>query len=296
MTRKQVSDFDPALLDLLDDYVHGGIDRRTFIDRAGKYAVGGVTATALVDSLSPVYGAETQQVAPDDARLTTGYVEYESPRGGGTIRGLLARPAGQTGPLPGVLVIHENRGLNPHIEDVARRAALADFVALAPDALWPLGGYPGNDDDGRTMQRQRDRNEMFEDFVAGFEYLKAHPQCTGRIGAVGFCYGGGVVNQLAVRLPDLGAGVPFYGSQAPLDQVSRIQAPLLINYAGNDERINAGAAAYDAALAAAGKTATSHTYPGTQHGFHNDTTPRFDQEAAALAWERTLAFFNEHLR
>ncbi|MDP6579267.1 MAG: dienelactone hydrolase family protein [Vicinamibacterales bacterium] len=296
MARKKASDFDPALLDMLDDYVHGGISRRQFIDGAGKYAVGGVTAAALVDSLSPTYAAETQQVSPDDSRLRTEYVEYQSPQGGGTIRGLLSRSANAGGRLPGILVIHENRGLNPHIEDVARRAGLAGFLALAPDALWPLGGYPGNDDDGRTMQRERDRAEMLEDFVAAAGFLQSHPECTGQFGAVGFCYGGGVVNTLAVRLPNLGAGVPFYGSQPPLEDVPNIQAPLLINYAGNDDRINAGAAAYDAALAAAGKTATSYVYEGVNHGFHNDTTPRFDEAAATLAWERTVAFFNEHLR
>ena len=296
MAHKKASDFDPALLDMLDDYVHGGINRRQFIDGAGKFAVGGITAAALVDSLSPTYAAETQQVSPEDSRLKTEYVEYDSPQGGGTIRALLSRPVDASGRLPGVLVIHENRGLNPHIEDVARRAGLAGFLALAPDALWPLGGYPGNDDDGRTMQRERDRAEMIEDFVAAAGFLRSHAECTGQIGAVGFCYVGGVVNTLAVRLPNLGAGVPFYGSQPPLEDVPKIQAPLLINYAGNDDRINAGAAAYDEALADAGKTATSYVYEGVNHGFHNDTTPRFDEAAATLAWERTVAFFNEHLR
>ena len=296
MERKQASEFDPALLDLLDDYVHGGISRRQFIDGAGRFAVGGVTAAALVDSLSPTYAAETQQVSPDDGRLRTEYVEYESPQGGGTIRGLLSRPADASGRLPGVLVIHENRGLNPHIEDVARRAGLAGFLALAPDALWPLGGYPGNDDDGRTMQRERDRAEMLEDFVAAVGFLQAHSECTGRVGAVGFCYGGGVVNALAVRIPDLGAGVPFYGSQPAADDVGKINAPLLIQYAGLDERINAGWPAYETALQANGKTHTMHMYDGVNHGFHNDTTPRFDAAAAALAWERTITFFNQHLR
>ena len=296
MERKKASDYDPALLDMLDDYVHGGISRRQFIDGAGKFAVGGVTAAALVDSLSPTYAAETQQIGPDDSRLRTEYVEYDSPQGGGTIRALLSRPANASGTLPGVLVIHENRGLNPHIEDVARRAGIAGFLALAPDALWPLGGYPGNDDDGRTMQRERDRDEMLEDFVAAVGFLQSHPECTGRVGAVGFCYGGGVVNALAVRIPDLGAGVPFYGSQPPAGDVPKINAPLLIQYAGLDERINAGWPAYETALQAAGKTHAMHMYDGTNHGFHNDTTPRFDEAAASLAWERTVAFFNEHLR
>ena len=296
MERKQASDFDPALLDLLDDYVHGGIDRRQFINGAGKFAVGGVTAAALVDSLSPTYAAETQQVSPGDSRLRTEYVDYESPRGGGTIRGLLSRPANAGARLPGVLVIHENRGLNPHIEDVARRAGLAGFLAFAPDALWPLGGYPGNDDDGRTMQRERDRAEMLEDFVAAVGFLQAHPECTGRVGAVGFCYGGGVVNALAVRIPDLGAGVPSYGSQPAAEDVPTINAPLLIQYAGLDERINAGWPAYETALRANGKTHAMHMYAGVNHGFHNDTTPRFDEAAAALAWERTITFFTHHLR
>jgi len=296
MKRKQASDFDPALLDMLDDYVHGGISRRQFIDGARKFAVGGVTAAALVDTLSPTYAAETQQVSPDDSRLKTEYVEYPSPQGGGTIRGLLSRPANASGPLPGILVIHENRGLNPYIEDVARRAGLAGFVALAPDALWPLGGYPGNDDDGRTMQRQRDSEEMLEDFVAGVGFLQSHAECTGRVGAVGFCYGGGVVNALAVRLPDLGAGVPFYGSQPDAADVPQISAPLLVMNAGLDERINAGWPAYEAALEANGKSYAMHMYEGANHGFHNDTTPRFDEAAATLAWERTIAFFDEHLR
>jgi carboxymethylenebutenolidase len=256
--------------------------------------VGGLTAVALLESLSPKY-AEAQQVAPDDDRLEAGYVEYESPEGYGKVKALLARPAGAEGKLPGVVVIHENRGLNPHIEDVARRTALAGYLALAPDGLTSLGGYPGTDDEGRTMQRTLDRDKLFEDFVAAVEYLQSHPDCTGRVGCVGFCYGGSVSNKLAVRNPDLAASVPFYGGQAPVEDVPKIQAPLLLHYAGNDKRVNAGWPAYEAALKANGKQYTSHVYEGTNHGFHNDTTPRYDEAAATLAWERTLAFFNENL-
>jgi len=295
MERKKAADFDREVLDLFDKYVHGGISRRQFLDRASKYAVGGLTAAGILQALNPKY-AEAQQVAADDPRLRTEYVEYESPQGGGTMRGLLARPVDADGPLPGILVIHENRGLNPHIEDVARRAALEGFIAFAPDALTPLGGYPGSDDEGRTLQGQRDRAEMLEDFVAAVGFLQSLPECTGKVGAVGFCYGGGVVNTLAVRIPDLAAGVPFYGGQPAAEDVPAINAPLMLMYAGLDERVNAGWPAYEAALAANGKDYTVYFYEGVNHGFHNDTTPRYDEAAATLAWERTIAFFNEHLR
>ncbi len=295
MERKKASDFDREVLDLFDKYVHGGISRRQFLDRAAKYAVGGMTAIGILDALNPTYAA-AQQVAGDDPRLRAEYVEYESPLGAGTMRGLLARPVDADGPLPGIVVIHENRGLNPHIEDVARRAALEGFLALAPDALTPLGGYPGTDDEGRALQRERDRAEMLEDFVAAVGFLQAHPESTGNVGAVGFCYGGGVVNALAVRIPDLGAGVPFYGGQAAAEDVPSINAPLMLHYAGLDERVNAGWPAYEEALEANGKDFTVFFYEGANHGFHNDTTPRYDEAAAALAWERTIAFFNEHLR
>ena len=295
MERKKASDFDQELLDLLDRYIHGGISRRQFFDGAAKFAVSGVTAAALVESLLPRY-AEAQQVAADDSRLNAEYVEYESPRGGGTIRGLLARPANAGPRLPGILVIHENRGLNPHIEDVTRRAALAGFIAFGPDALTPLGGYPGNDDDGRTLQRQRDGAEMVEDFVAAAAFLKSRRECTGMIGVVGFCFGGSMTNTLAVRIPDLAAAAPFYGGQPSAEDVAKINAPLLLHYAELDQRINAGWPAYGEALKANGKTYTAHIYPATNHGFHNDTTPRYDEEAAKLAWERTIAFFSEHLR
>jgi len=292
---KKASDFSPEVLELFDKYVHGGINRRQFLDGASKYAVGGMTAAALLHDLEPAY-AEAQKVAPDDPRLRTEYVEYPSPQGAGTIRGLLARPADGDGPWPGVVVVHENRGLNPHIEDVARRVALEGFIALAPDALTPLGGYPGTDEEGRSMQGQRDRDEMFEDFVAAVEWLQDNAQCTGRVGAVGFCYGGGVVNGLAVRITDLGAAVPFYGGQPASEDVAAINAPLQIHYGALDERVNAGWPAYQEALDANGKSYEVFFYEGANHGFNNDTTPRYDEEAADLAWERTIAFFNANLR
>ena len=294
-TRKQASDFPQEVLALFDGYVHGFIQRRDFLEGAGKVLGGGAAALAVLDALRPNY-AWARQVEPEDARIRQEYVTYPSPSGSGTMRGYLALPADATEPRPAVLVIHENRGLNPYIEDVVRRFAAADFVALGPDALTPLGGYPGNDDEGREMQRQLDRDVMMEDWVAAFQFLRDHETTTGRVGAVGFCYGGGVVNQLAVRLPDLGAGVPFYGSAPALEDVPSIQAPLMIQLAGLDERINANYPAYQQALEASGKEFVVHTYEGANHGFHNDTTPRFDEQAAGLAQERTIAFFNEHLR
>lgn len=295
MERKKASDFDQGVLDLFDQYVHGAIDRRGFLDRAKVFAVGGTTAAGLLEALSPRY-AEAQQIPEDDDRIETEYVEYESPEGYGTVRAYLVRPAGVTEPLPGVLVIHENRGLNPHIEDVARRTGLAGYLALAPDALTSLGGYPGTDDEGRTMQRTLDRDKLDEDWVAGVEYLQEHPDCTGTVGCVGFCYGGRVANMLAVRIPDLAAAVPFYGGQPDTDDVPKIQAPLLLHYAGLDERVNAGWPEYKAALEEHDKEYTAHIYEGTNHGFHNDTTPRYDEDAAKLAWQRTIEFFDEHLK
>ena len=294
-TRKQASDFPQEVLALFDGYVHGFIQRRDFLEGAGKVLGGGAAALAVLEALRPNY-AWARQVPTDDARIQQEYVTYPSPDGSGTMRGYMAMPAGAAEPMPAVLVIHENRGLNPYVEDVVRRFAAADFVALGPDALTPLGGYPGNDDEGREMQRQLDRNVMMEDWLAAFRFLRDHEATTGRVGAVGFCYGGGVVNQLAVRLPDLGAGVPFYGSAPALEDVPSIQAPLMIQLAGLDERINANYPAYQEALDANGKEFAVHVYEGANHGFHNDTTPRYDQEAAGLAQERTIAFFNEHLR
>ena len=295
MDGKKASDFDPNVLRLFDQYVHGAISRREFLDKSARYAAAGLSATALLDSLSPNY-ARAQQVLPGDSRITTEYITYLSPGGAGTIRALLVKPAGASGKRPGVVVVHENRGLNPYIEDVARRLGTAGFIALAPDALTPLGGYPGNDDEGRAMQQKRDSQEMLQDFVNAAEFLMAHDATTGRVGVVGFCYGGSVSNQLAVRLPTLGAAVPFYGSQAAAADVPKIQAPLLIHYASNDERVNAGWPAYEAALKAHGKRYTMHMYEGTEHGFHNDTTPRYDTAAAALAWQRTVEFFETHLK
>ena len=293
--RMKATDFPREVLSLFDKYVHGVIDRRAFLDGAAKFAAGGMSAAAMLDALRPRY-AWAQQVPPDDARIQAAYVEYPSPSGSGTMRGLLARPSSGSGPWPGVLVIHENRGLNPYIEDVVRRFAAADFIALGPDALTPLGGYPGNDDEGRAMQARLERETMTEDFIAGFEHLRTHASSTGRVGAVGFCFGGGMVGTLAVRLPGLAAGVPFYGGQPAAEDVPRIQAPLMIHYAGLDERINAGWPAFEAALRANGKRYVMHMYEGANHGFHNDTTPRYDEAAARLAQERTIAFFDEHLR
>jgi len=296
MPRMTAHDFDQELLTLFDAYVHGGIDRRTFLDRAAKFAVGGVTAAMLLEQLSPKF-AEAQVVRTDDSRITAEYLEFDSPAGYGRGRGYFVRPDGATGKLPGILVIHENRGLNPHIEDIARRLALDNFVAFAPDALFPLGGYPGDEDGARALFPQLDRAKTQEDFIAAAGFLKARPECTGRIGAVGFCYGGGMVNFLATRLGgDLSAGVAFYGSAPNLEDVPKIRAPMLIQSAERDDRINASWPGYEAALKAAGVTYERHLYPGTQHGFNNDTTPRFDAAAAKLAWGRTLAFFNAHVR
>jgi carboxymethylenebutenolidase len=295
MERKVASDYPQELLDLFHEYQHGDIDRRTFLDRAVKFAVGGLTLAAIFESLTPNY-AWAQQVPPDDKRIRVGYEVVPSPAGNNSIRGYLARPA-QGKKLPVVLVIHENRGLNPYIEDVARRLALARFIAFAPDGLTSVGGYPGTDEKGAEAFRKVDGKRMTEDFVAAARWLKARPDSTRKLGAVGFCFGGGMVNQLAVRLgADLNAGVAFYGRQAGVDDVPKISAPLLFHYAGNDQRVNEGIAAYEAALKANKKTYTSHMYEGKQHGFHNDTTPRYDEVAAKLAWTRTLDWFNKYLR
>lgn len=296
MTRVRMSaqDFPKEVLTLFDQYVHGLIDRRAFLDGSAKFAVGGMTAAGFLDALSPEY-AWAAEVPEDDERVRLEYVEYDSPSGSGTMRGYMARPTGSQGPWPAVLVIHENRGLNPYIEDVVRRFGAAGFLALGPDALTPLGGYPGTDDEGRAMQRELDRDTMTEDFVAGARFLMEHGESTGRVGAVGFCFGGGMVNTLAVRLPDLGAGAPFYGSQPAAEDVARIQAPLQVHNAGLDERINAGWPAFEEALRANGKTYEMHMYPDVNHGFHNDTTPRYDEAAATLAQERTISFFRMHL-
>jgi carboxymethylenebutenolidase len=295
MQRKTAHDFDQDLLILFDAYVHGALDRRGFLEKAAKYAVGGVTAAMLLDQLSPKF-AEAQVVRTDDPRIIAEYLQYDSPNGYGKMRGYLVRPAKPAGKLPGILVIHENRGLNPHIEDVTRRLALENFVAFAPDALFPLGGYPGDEDKARELFPKLDQTKTREDFVAAVGFLKARSECTGKVGAVGFCYGGGIVNYLATRLPDLAAGVPFYGSAPNLEDVPKIKAPLMVQSAEVDERINASWPAYEQALKAANIRYERFQYPGTQHGFHNDTTPRYNAEAAKLAWARTLAFFNKNVR
>ena len=292
MTKK--NQYDQKLLDLYDGYAHGLISRREFLDRAVAFTAGGLTAAGLLSSLSPNY-VLAQQVAPDDKKINAEYKEYASPRGAGTMRGYLVRPVKAGGKLPGILVVHENRGLNPYIEDVARRAAVAGFIAFAPDALTPLGGYPGSDDMGRELQRQRDSAEMVEDFIAGVEFLKSHEQCSGRVGVVGFCFGGGMANKLAVRIPDLGAAVAFYGRQPAVEAVARIQAPVMIHNAELDKRINAGWPTYEAALKAGEKKYVHYMYEGVNHGFHNDTTPRYDKPMADLAWKRTIEFFREEL-
>jgi carboxymethylenebutenolidase len=283
------------VFDLYDDYAHNRIDRRKFVERLSAYAVGGLTVSSLLGFIMPNY-QDKIQVRADDPRLKSEYTEYSSPKGGGSIKGLLSRPADNKGKLPGIVVVHENRGLNPHIEDVGRRAALAGFISLAPDALTPLGGYPGNDDDGRALQQKRDRNEMLEDFIAAYEYLKVHPECDGNVGVVGFCFGGWIANMMAVRVPDLKAAVPFYGGQPTAEEVPQINAPLLLQYAALDTRVNAGWPAYEAALKENKKDYTAYIYPNVNHGFHNDTTPRYDEQAAKLAWQRTIDFFKEKLK
>ena len=295
MNRKTAQDFDQELLILFDAYVHGTIDRRGFLERAQKFATASMTAGALLAALSPNFAAG-QQIAKDDKRLKTELLSYASSAGSGTVRGYLAKPANASGKLPGVLVIHENRGLNPHIEDITRRLALDNFIAFAPDALTPLGGYPGDEDKARELFAKLDQKKCTEDFVAAATFLKGREDCTGKLGVVGFCYGGGMAHTLATRLPELNAVVPFYGNQPVPEDAAKVKAPLLIHFAAVDERINAAWPTYEAALKAAGVRYTAHQYPGTQHGFNNDTTPRYDKAAAQLAWERTLAFFNKQLR
>jgi carboxymethylenebutenolidase len=292
---KKASDFDQELLNLFDQYVHGGIDRRGFLDRAAKFAVGGITAAMLLDELSPKF-AEAQQVPNDDKRLKIQTLEYDSPQGTGKMKGYLVRPANATGKLPGILVVHENRGLNPHIEDIARRLALDTFMAFAPDALTPVGGYPGDEDKAREAFGKLDQTKTREDFVAAANMLKSRPDCTGKIGVVGFCYGGGIANMLATRLPDLAGAVPFYGNQPSAADAAKVKAPLLIHYAETDERINAGWPAYEEVLKANKVKYEMFKYPGTQHGFNNDTTPRYEPASAKLAWQRTVEFFNKNLR
>jgi carboxymethylenebutenolidase len=296
MERKTASEYPQELLNLFDKYVHGEIDRRAFLDGAQKFATGGVTATMLWESLRPNY-AWAQQVPKDDARIKTEYITVDSPQGNGSIKGYFVRPAKAAGKLPGVLVVHENRGLNPYIEDVARRLGTENFMAFAPDGLTSVGGYPGDDEKGGQAFTKVDRAKMAEDFVVAARWLKARPDCIGKIGVVGFCFGGGIANTLAVRLgSDLAAAVPFYGGQPPAADVARIKAPLLIHYAGLDTRVNAGWPAYEEALKGNSLKYEEFVYEGANHGFHNDTTPRYDKASATLAWQRTVAFFNKNLR
>ena len=296
MERKKASDYPQGLLNLFDLYVHGDIDRRAFLDRAQKYAVGGVTVMALWEGLRHNY-AWAQQVPANDSRIKTEKLTIPTPQGHGTIGAYLARPANATGKLPGILVVHENRGRNPYIEDVTRRLAAANFMAVAPDGLTSLGGYPGNEEKGVEMFGQLDRPKLDADWLASARWLKARADCTGKIGAVGFCYGGGIVNMLAVRLgADLAAGAPYYGGQPTAEEAARIKAPLLIHYGSLDTRINGGWPAYEAALKTISAKYTMHMYEGANHGFHNDSTPRYDKAAAELSWQRTLAFFNQNVR
>ncbi len=295
MSEIKKEDVAQGVFDLYDDYVHNRIERRIFVERLSIYAVGGITVASLMSFLAPDYKGSLQ-VHPADPRLKSEYINYPSPKGGGNIKALLSKPADASGKLGGIVVVHENRGLNPHIEDVARRAALAGFVSLAPDALTPLGGYPGTDDKGREMQSKRDRNEMLEDFIAAFYHLKEHSDCNGKAGVVGFCFGGWIANMMAVRIPELAAAVPFYGGQASEEDVPKINAPLQLHFAELDARVNEGWPAYEAALKKHNKQYTVHMYPNTNHGFHNDSTPRYDKAAAELAWKRTTDFFGEKLK
>jgi carboxymethylenebutenolidase len=294
MERKKASEFPQELLNLFDRYVHGGVSRRQFLNRAQKFAAGGVTAAALFQMLKPNY-AWAVQVPPDDKRIKAETATVPSPQGYGSIKGYLVRPANAT-KLPVVLVIHENRGLNPYIEDVARRLAVANFIAFAPDALTSVGGYPGDDEKGLALFGQLDRAKMAEDFFAAANWLKSRPDSTGKLGAVGFCFGGGIVNQLAVRIgPDLAAGVPFYGAQPNAADTAKIKAPINAQYGELDARITDGWPAFDAALTGAHVPHEGHIYKGANHGFHNDTTPRYDEAAAKEAWQRTLDWFNKYL-
>ena len=295
MKKLKKEDVKQEVYDLYDDYAHNRIDRRQFMDKIKLYAVGGITVPALLSFIMPDY-EEKIQVQEEDERLKSEFINYESPKGGGTMKGLLSRPVQATEKLSGIIVVHENRGLNPHIQDVARRAAVAGFISLAPDALTPFGGYPGTDDEGRTLQRQRDRGKMLEDFIAAFEYLNTHPECNGKVGVVGFCFGGWISNMMAARVPDLMASVPFYGGQAPVEEVPDINAPLLLHFAAHDKRVNEGWPDYAKALQENNKEYSAHLYPDVQHGFHNDTTGRYNYEAAQLAWTRTIEFFKEKLK
>jgi carboxymethylenebutenolidase len=294
MKELKKEDIKQEVFDLYDDYAHNKLNRRQFVEKLSIYAVGGITVSSLLSVMSPNY-IDTLLVKPDDPTLDSSFITFDSPKGGGSIKGLLSKPKNQT-KLPGVIVVHENRGLNPYIEDVGRRTAKAGFISLAPDALTPLGGYPGNDDDGRAMQKKRDRNEMLEDFIAAYNHLKSHKDCNGNVGVVGFCFGGWISNMMAVKLPDLGAAVPYYGRQPEAEDAAKIKAPLLLQYGELDTRVNAGWPAFEKVLKANNIEYQAYIYPEVNHGFHNNTTPRFDKEAADLSWKRTIAFFEKHLK
>jgi len=295
MKKVTAEDINQDMYDLYDDYAHNKIDRKGFLKKMSVYTVGGLTLPSIMSFMMPNY-IDKVQVKANDKRLKTEFIEYDSPKGGGTIRGQLSRELEKNKKLPGVIVVHENRGLNPYIEDVGRRVAVAGFISLAPDALTPLGGYPGNDDDGRVLQKQRDSKEMLEDFIAAYEFLKSHPECDGNVGVVGFCFGGWVSNMMAAKVNDLKAAVPFYGGQPTAEEVNSIKAPLLLQFAALDKRVNEGWPDYEAALKANNKVYTAYMYADVKHGFHNDTTPRYNKEAADLAWERTIEFFKANLK
>jgi len=295
MKKINKEDISQEAFDLYDDYAHNKIERRQFIEKLSLYAIGGITVPSLLSFMSPNY-VDTIIVKPTDQRISSEFITYNSPKGGGEIRGLLSKSLKEKKKLPGIIVVHENRGLNPYIEDVGRRGAVEGFITLAPDALTPLGGYPGNDDDGRTLQRKRDRNEMLEDFIAAYEYLKNHNDCNGKVGVVGFCFGGWISNMMAVKVTDLKAAVPFYGRQPSDEDASKVKAPLLLQYAGLDKRVNAGWDAYKKVLNNNNIEFKAHFYPNVNHGFHNNTTPRYNKSAADLAWKRTIDFFNKTLK
>ncbi|GAA4962016.1 dienelactone hydrolase family protein [Algibacter aquimarinus] len=288
-------DINQDVFDLYDDYAHNKLNRRQFVEKLSLYAVGGVTVSSLLSFMSPNY-IDNLLVKPDDPTLDSEFISYNSPKGGGTIKGLLSKPKAIKTKLPGVIVVHENRGLNPYIEDVGRRTAKEGFISLAPDALSPLGGYPGNDDDGRAMQKKRNRTEMLEDFIAAYHHIKNHEDCDGNVGVVGFCFGGWISNMMAVKLPDLGAAVPYYGRQPEAEDAIKIKAPLLLQYGELDTRVNAGWPAFESILKENNIEYQAYIYPNVNHGFHNNTTPRYDKDAAKLSWKRTIAFFKEKLK
>lgn len=295
MKNLRKEDINKEVFDLYDDYAHNKLERRHFLEKLSLYAIGGITVPSLLSFIMPNY-KDSIMVSQEDKRLNSEFITYESPKGGGSIKALFSKLKKGNKKLPGIVVVHENRGLNPYIEDVGRRAALEGFVTIAPDALSPLGGYPGNDDEGRALQKKRDRNEMLADFIAAYDYLKSHDDCNGKVGVVGFCFGGWISNMMAVEIPSLLAAVPYYGSQPTAEQTASIQSPLMLQYAGLDKRVNAGWPAYELALKENNKDYVAYIYPEVNHGFHNNTTPRFDEEAANLSWKRTIDFFKQKLK